>query len=76
MGDGGDGGDAVDYSAAELPVDFGTEVVAVASGAPGDDFDDVIVTPADVGGDAGRLQTEEEDLVELTWVEPDTHSGP
>lgn len=74
MGDGGDG-EVVDYSAAELPVEFGTEAVEVAAGAPGDDFDDLVLsTPSDFVGD--RLQSEEENLVDLTWVEPDTSSGP
>ncbi|MDA1359534.1 hypothetical protein O1R50_07870 [Glycomyces luteolus] len=75
MGD-GDGGDAIDYSAAEIPVEFGTEVVVSAAGGGDDTFEELIVIPADVGGDSGRLPSEEEDLVELTWVEPDTHSGP
>jgi hypothetical protein len=73
MGDGD--GELVDYSAADLPVEYGTEVAAVAAGAPGDDFDDLVLpVPSDVVGD--RLQSEEEDLVALTWVEPDTRSGP
>jgi hypothetical protein len=72
MGDGGDGGDAVDYSAAEIPVDFGTEVVKAAAADPGDDFDDLIV--ADTGGVPAK-DREEDDLVEITWVEPDTTSG-
>lgn len=76
MGDGGDDGGMVDYSAADLPVDFGTDAVEVAEGAPGDDFDDVIVIPADVGGEPGRLPSEEDDIIEMTWVEPDTRSGP
>jgi hypothetical protein len=70
MGDGD--GELVDYSAADLPVEHGTEVAAVSAGAPGDDFDDLVLpVPSD-----GRLQSEEEDLVDLTWVEPDTRSGP
>jgi hypothetical protein len=68
-------GELVDYSAADLPMDYGTEVAAVAAGAPGDDFDDLVLpTPADVTAD--RLQSEEVDSAELTWVEPDTSSGP
>ncbi|MEU5153748.1 hypothetical protein [Glycomyces sp. NPDC021274] len=68
-------GELVDYSAADLPTDYGTEVAAVAAGAPGDDFDDLVLpTPADVTAD--RLQSEEVDSAELTWVEPDTSSGP
>jgi hypothetical protein len=71
MGD----GELVDYSAADLPVEYGTEVAAVAAGAPGDDFEDLVLpAPADLGID--RLPSEEEDLVALTWVEPDTASGP
>ncbi|WP_205327868.1 hypothetical protein [Glycomyces sp. YM15] len=71
----GDGGDAVDYSAADLAVAFGTEAVEAAAAAPEDDFGDVLVSPGG-GGDAGRLRAEEPDLIELTWVEPDTRSGP
>ncbi|MDN3241797.1 hypothetical protein [Glycomyces tritici] len=74
MGDGGDG-ELVDYSAADLPVEYGTEVAAVAAGAPGDDFDDLVLpTPSDFA--AGRLESEAEDLATITWVEPDTRSGP
>jgi hypothetical protein len=72
MGDGGDGGDAVDFAAAELPVDYGSEVVESAAGDAEDAFDDVIVTGGSAGG---RLESEEADVIELTWVEPDTHSG-
>jgi hypothetical protein len=75
MGDGGDGGEAVDYAAAELPVDWASEVVEAAAAAPGDDFDDVIVPGGSGhGGEAGRLQSEEEDYIAMTWVEPDTTS--
>ena len=67
-------GELVDYSAADLPVEYGTEVAAVAAGAPGDDFHDFVLTPSDFAAD--RLQSEEEDLAALAWVEPDTRSGP
>lgn len=74
MGDGGDG-DVVDYSAAELPVEFGTEVVEAAAGAPGDDFDDLVVS-GEGGGIPGRTQPEEAVVVEMTWADPNIHSGP
>ncbi|GAA2147136.1 hypothetical protein [Glycomyces algeriensis] len=74
MSDGGDG-ELVDYSAADLPVEHGTAVAAVSAGPPGDDFHDLVLPiPPDLAGE--RLQSEEEDLVALTWVEPDTTSGP
>lgn len=71
MGD----GELVDYSAADLPVEHGTEVAAVAAGAPGDDFHDLVLpAPADLSID--RLQSEEPDDAALAWTEPDTRSGP
>jgi hypothetical protein len=69
MGD----GELVDYSAADLPVEYGTEVAAVAAGAPGDDFEDLVLPARSDLPD--RLPSEEPDLAEPTWAEPDTSSG-
>jgi hypothetical protein len=76
MGDGGDGGGAEGMDAlAEMPVAFGTETVLEVSGAPADDFDDEFV--AGGGGDGGTIARErnEDEVIELTWIEPDTTSG-
>ncbi|MEV3936423.1 hypothetical protein AB0K52_10650 [Glycomyces sp. NPDC049804] len=77
MGDGGDGGDAVDYAAAELPVDWASEVVEAAAAAPDDEFEGVFVLGGPGGGaDALRSEREQgDDHIATTWVEPDTTSG-
>ncbi|MBO3732015.1 hypothetical protein [Glycomyces niveus] len=75
MGDGGDGGEAVDFAAAELPVDWASEVVEAAAAAPDDDFEDLLVTGGSGGGEGVRTQQEQEDdYLAMTWVEPDTTS--
>jgi len=69
MGDGGDGGEAIDYSAAEIPVEFGTEVVVSAAGAGGDAFDDVLVSGGGPGGGDDRRSDDE--VIDIIWVNSD-----
>jgi hypothetical protein len=71
MGDGGDGdADLI----AELPVDYGTETVLEAAGDPGGDDLPVIGGPALDGGSTARERGEDE-VIEMTWTDPDATSG-
>jgi hypothetical protein len=78
MGDGGDGGGAEGMDAlAEMPVEYGTETVLEVSGAPDEfdnEFDNEFVGGGGDGGATARERNEDE-VIELTWVEPDTTSG-
>jgi hypothetical protein len=64
----GDGGDA--DLVAELPVDYGTETVLEVAGDPGEDDLPVIGGPA-LDGPTARERGEDE-VIEMTWIEPDT----
>lgn len=67
MGDGGIDADAI----AQLPVEFGSETVLEVAGDPGDG-----VPVFTGGGDGGSTARERgEDVIDLTWIEPDTTSG-
>lgn len=74
MGDGGDGAEGME-ALAEMPVDFGTETVLEIAGDPGEDADLRAITGG--GGDPGTTGRErnEDELIDLTWIEPDTTSG-
>lgn len=69
MGDGGDGGfggEAIDYAAADLPVEIGTETVVSAADGGDDDFEDL-----GFGGGGGSTGNEDrrpdEEVIEMIW---------
>jgi hypothetical protein len=69
MGDGGDGGfggEAIDYAAADLPVDIGTETVLAAADGGDDDFEDL-----GLGGGAGsggeNERRPDDEVIEMIW---------
>lgn len=77
MGDGGDGGGAEGMDAlAAMPVEFGTETVFEVSGDPADDFSDLVLVGGGVDGGPTPAERREDEVIALTWVEPDTTSGP
>lgn len=69
MGGDGGGGEAVDYSAAELPVEFGTEVVMSAAGDGDDAFEDMIV--GGTGGGDGDQRRPDEEVIDIIWTNSD-----
>jgi hypothetical protein len=69
MGDGGDvgfGGEAIDYAAADLPVEIGTETVVSAADGGDDDFEDLGFGG---GGDSGNENERrpDEEVIEMIW---------
>lgn len=74
MGDGGDGAEGAEALAA-LPVEFGTETVLEVSGDPGEDAGLPVVTFSGVDGAVTVRERSEDEIVALTWIEPDTTSG-
>ena len=68
MGDGGDGGDAVDYTAAQLPVEFGAEVVMATAGGADDAFEgEIVLGGAGAGGNDPGWRRPDEEVIELIW---------
>jgi hypothetical protein len=70
MGDGGDGGEAIDYSAADIPVEFPTEAVMAAAGDGDDKFDDLLVTGISAGGE-GEERRSDDEVIDLVWEHSD-----
>jgi hypothetical protein len=73
MGDGGDGGfggEAIDYAAADLPVEFGTETVAAAAADGGDGLEDLGIGGGGASGNENERRPDEE-VIEMIW-----HNAP
>lgn len=69
MGDGGDGGfggEAIDYAAADLPVETGTETVVSAADGGDDDFEDLGFGGGGASGNENERRPDEE-VIEMIW---------
>ncbi|MFG3342311.1 hypothetical protein [Glycomyces sp. NPDC048151] len=74
MGDGGDGGglggEAIDYSAAELPVEIAAQTTVVSTDGGGDDYEDLGFVGIGGGAAAGPSAHErrpDDEVIELIW---------